>query len=157
MTGWWTTAVIGIGAGLAASFAMAKYQEAAAPLFGMDEGGESSTQKAADSASEAVTGQPIAPPRRQSAGNAVHYLTGTALGLGYTLAARRWPRISTGFGTAFGFRVAALLDNFLVPLFGWGKWPTKAGLASQGYSLSSHAVYGSVLEGSRRLALAAAG
>lgn len=155
--GWLTTAAIGAGAGLAASYAMAKYQALAAPLFGVDQdGGDSATVKAADSASESLTARPVPDQQRQAAGNLVHYATGAALGLGYALAARRWQPVSAGFGIAYGLAVAAVFDDVLVPLFGWGPWPHQAGLASQGYSVSAHAVYGVALEGSRRLAMTVA-
>ena len=63
----------------------------------------------------------------------------------------RWPAAAIGFGMAFGLGVALVLDDLLVPAFGWGPWPWRTPLATHAYGLSSHLVFGLVLESVRRL------
>ena len=148
-----TAVVAGLAGGLVASLAMNLFQGATASLFGQDRGNDDpSTVKAADSAKGLVGGRPVAQKRRQEAGTLVHYGLGAALGIGYALLVLAWPTAAIGFGIAFGLVVALLLDDLLVPAFGWGPWPWRTTLAANAYSLSSHVVFGAVLEGVRRLA-----
>lgn len=153
---WWKIAVAGIVAGVAATAATTLYQLAAAPAFGMgDSDADPANVQAAQDASVAVTGDPLPPPRKDAAGSAVHYATGTALGIGYAAAAAAVPRVTAGFGVPFGLAVAVVLDDLLVPAFGWGAWPTDTDAATHAYGLTTHAVFGAVLEGGRQLTLAA--
>jgi len=143
-------AIAGVVAGLVASAAMNLYQGATASLFGQDKSHDDpATVKAADSVSEAVEGRPITRHRRAT-GNIVHYATGIALGLFYSVLVWAWPEAAIGFGIAFGIVVAIVLDDLLVPAFGWGRWPWRTNLATHLYGLSAHAVFGAVLEGGRR-------
>lgn len=145
-----TLAAIGAGAGLIAAFAMNRYQGATLPLFGMDKGNDDpSTVKAADTLSKTVEGRPVTQKHRELAGSAVHYAVGAALGAGYALAVARAPATSAGFGTAYGAATMLVLDDVLVPTMGWGPWPAPAS-PSTAYSLTSHLVFGIVLEGVRR-------
>nr|WP_243848427.1 DUF1440 domain-containing protein [Sphingomonas insulae] len=123
----------------------------AAPAFG--QGGSNddpATVKAADSAKQLVIGDAVTQKHRETAGSVVHYVTGAALGAGYALAARRWPQTTTGFGIAYGLGVATLLDDAVVPAFGWGPAPTDTPPATHAYGLASHAVFGLALEATRR-------
>ena len=150
--------VAGLGAGLVASLAMNLYQGATASLFGQDKGNDDpSTVKAADSATETVAGQPVTQKRRQEAGGLVHYATGAAIGVAYGLLVMAWPPAAIGFGAAFGIVVAVVLDDALVPAFGWGPPPWAVGSATHAYSLTSHIVFGLVLEGIRRLGVSLLG
>lgn len=143
--------IAGLIAGLVASGAMSLYQSVAATLFGQDKKkGDPAPVKAADSVSRAVEGRPVA-GGRQGAGSVVHYATGAALGLLYAILVSAWPDAAIGFGIVFGIVVALVLDDLLVPAFGWGPWPWRTGLATHLYSLTAHAVFGAVLEGARRL------
>ncbi len=64
-----TTVLIGAGAGLAASFVMDRFQDVAAPAFGMDEGNDDpETVKAADTLRNAVEGRPVTKKHRAAAG-----------------------------------------------------------------------------------------
>lgn len=147
--------IAGLAAGLVASFAMALYQGATASLFGQDKGNDdSATVKAADSAKAAVGARPVTQKRRAEAGGLVHYATGTALGIAYALLVSAWPPAAAGFGIAFGIVVALLLDDLVVPALGWGPAPWATAPATHAYSLSSHIVFGLVLEGIRRGAVA---
>ena len=142
----------GVIAGLAASAAMEAYQALAAPLFGQATGNDDpSTVQAADSVSQTVAGGPVAQTNRRRSGRSVHYATGLALGVSYALVAAHWLPITIGFGVAFGLVVAVLLDDVVVPVFGWGPPPWKTPLSTHVYGLSAHVVFGAVLEGARRL------
>lgn len=155
---WWKIAMAGIVAGVAATAATGLYQAMAAPAFGLgDSDQDPANVKAAQDASVAVSGEPLPPSHKEAAGSAVHYATGIALGLGYAAAAAAMPRVTTGFGVPFGLAVAVVLDDLLVPAFGWGEWPTGTDAATHAYGLTSHAVFGAMLEGGRQLTLAGLG
>lgn len=154
MTSRLSAALVGAAAGLAAAFVMNRFQALAAPPLGMDKGNDDpATVKAADTLSCAVEGRPVTQKHRAAAGSAVHYATGAALGIGYALAARRWPETTDGFGLPFGTATMLVFDDLLVPAAGWGPWPTTA--AGNAYSLGSHLVFGATLEAARRLGGAA--
>jgi hypothetical protein len=151
MTSLIKTLAAGVAGGLVASLAMDAFQRLAAPAFG--QGGSNddpATVKAADSAKRLVTGDAVTQKHRETAGTLVHYASGVALGVGYALAARRWPQTTAGFGLAYGVGVATLLDDAAVPAFGWGPAPTDTPPATHAYGLASHAVFGLALEGTRR-------
>lgn len=152
---WWKPVAAGMIAGVAATAAMSVFQTAAAKPFGQEGSDEEpANEKAADSASALATGKPVSAPNKKAAGSLVHYATGTALGVGYALAAARAPAVTRGFGVPFGLGVALVLDDLLVPAFGWGEWPTETGAATHAYGLTSHAVFGAALEGGRRAVMA---
>lgn len=153
---WWKVLAAGAVAGVAATAATSLYQALVGPMLGQD-GGDSdpANVQAADSASERATGAPVDGPYRDGAGSFVHYATGIALGIGYAAAAARAPAVTRGFGVPFGLGVALVLDDLLVPAFGWGDWPQDTPAATHAYGLSTHAVFGGVLEGGRRAVSAA--
>ncbi|WP_394646835.1 DUF1440 domain-containing protein [uncultured Sphingomonas sp.] len=150
-----TTALIGVGAGLAASFVMDRFQDVAAPAFGMDGGDDDpATVKAADTISNAVEGRPVTQKHREAAGSAMHYALGAAIGGGYALAVRQWPKLAKGWGVPAGLTTMLLLDDLMVPAAGWGPWP-EADVPSNAYGLASHLVFGVAMEGARRAGAAA--
>ena len=150
MPAWLTAAVVGVAGGLVASFVMDRYQVAAAGAFGQDGGNDDpATVKAADTASEAATGAPVTQKRRASAGSAVHYGTGTALGLAYVYLAEAVPAVTIGFGAAYGVATMLLLDDLVVPAMGWGSWPGWEP-GTHLYSLTSHLAFAIALEAARR-------
>lgn len=158
MTPWIAAATAGLAAGLVASLAMNLYQGATASLFAQGESDDDpATVKAADSATIAATGRRVTQKRRGAAGGLVHYALGAGLSIGYALLVTRWPPAAIGFGVAFGLAVALVLDDLLVPAFGWGAWPWQTPLATHAYGLSAHMVFGAVLEGVRRLAFSVIG
>lgn len=153
---WWKIVAAGVVAGVAATAATSLYQAVAAPALGQDDSDEEPANvKAADDAGLIATGDRLPPAVKPLAGSAVHYATGIALGLGYAAAAGAAPRVTAGFGVPFGLAVALVLDDVLVPAFGWGDWPTGTSAATHAYGLSTHALFGAVLEGGRQLTLAA--
>lgn len=143
----------GVAAGLIASAAMAAFQGQAQKLL-PDEGGgdeDPATVKAADKVSEAVVGEPVPEPYRESAGQAVHYVTGAVLGGIYGVLTEYRSEASAGFGSAYGVITSALLDEALVPAADLGPAPQDTSLATHAYGAASHLVYGWVLEGVRAL------
>lgn len=146
-----TSLVAGIAGGIVASAVMNLFQTAATAAMGSAGSNEDpATVKAADTAKRWVSGGEVTQKHRLLAGSVVHYATGTALGVGYAMLARRWPPATTGFGVPFGLGVAVLLDDVAVPAFGWGSMPTDTAPATHVYGLASHAVFGLALEGTHR-------
>ncbi|MDP8916164.1 MAG: DUF1440 domain-containing protein [Pseudomonadota bacterium] len=151
-------AVAGALAGLAASYVMEQFQawwseqEAQKSEAGSsDDASDPSTVKAADKVSMAVTGHPVPPALRDSAGDAVHYTTGAGVGAVYGALAEIAPGTTFGFGAAYGAAVALGLDETIVPALGLGKGPGETPPSEHAYGLASHLVYGLALEGSRRI------
>lgn len=66
----------------------------------------------------------------------------------------RCPPAAAFLGVAFEIAAALVLDNLLVPLFGWGNWPWRTDLPTHAYGLSAHAAFGAMLEGVGRLIVA---
>ena len=153
----WKTALIGVAAGLAASFAMELAQQGIAKLSQSDDEGnedsqdsEPATAKAARAAAGAA-GHKLSDDQAQTGGRLVHYATGTALGLLYALAAEREPRITRGAGVPLALGTMVLLDEVAVPVAGFGAAPTEAPASSHLISLASHLVFGLAAEGARRI------
>ena len=142
-----TGAAVGLIAGLAASFAMDRFQALTQPKS--DDDSEPATEQAADGIARVVTGEPLAANDKPLGGQLVHYGLGTLLGTGYGIAAEFAPRVTTSMGTAFGIGTWAVLDEAAVPAAGLGDPPWKAAPSTQAYSLSSHLVFGVVAEGAR--------
>lgn len=150
--------IVGAAAGLVAAFVMNLYQGVAAPLFGADKGNDDpATVKAADSLKRLFGGDPVTQKRRALAGSLVHYAFGAVLGIAYAGLVAFDSSVAFGFGVAYAIVIALVFDDTLVPALGWGAWPWQSGLASQAYSLSSHIVFGVVLEGVRRLGVSLLG
>lgn len=142
--------LIGLVAGIAASFAMDRYQALVAPP--QPSGGEPATQQAADGIARTATGAPLSPARKPLGGALIHYAVGAALGASYGLAAVVDPRVTRGFGTTFASATWVLLDEGAVPATGLGEAPWRAPPAAQVYGLASHLVFGIATEATRRLA-----
>ena len=79
-----TGAAIGMIAGLAASFAMDRFQALTQPKS--DDNSEPATEQAADGIARDVTGEPLADKDKPLGGQLVHYGLGTLLGIGYGIA-----------------------------------------------------------------------
>lgn len=141
----------GAVAGIIASFAMDRFQAAAAALSPSDgSGSEPATERAADTMARAATGSDVPDAEKPLAGQTVHYLLGTALGIAYGVAAEFRPGVTTGFGTGFGLGTATLLDEAAVPAVGLGEAPWRSGATTHLYSYASHLVFGATAELARR-------
>lgn len=126
---------------------MERFQTFAAPAFGYgDSDAEPATEQLADKGSRAATGRPVPKPHRMLAGDVVHDLTGAGLGLAYGGLVWVSPWFALGFGVLYGLLVGLVPDSLIVPLVGVGDWPWRTHL----YGLTSHIVFGLVLEGARR-------
>jgi len=153
----WKTALVGIAAGLVASFAMELAQQGLAKLTESDDsGGEDSEDKEpattqAARAAAGAAGRDLDDDQAQLGGRLVHYATGTALGLFYALAAEREPRIASGAGLPLALGTMVLLDEVAVPAAGFGDPPTEAPASSHLVSLASHLAFGLTAAGVRRL------
>ena len=145
---------VGVIGGLVAALAMNQFQAVAAGAFGQKgRNDDPATVKAADTLAQATTGEPVTQKYRETAGQAVHYVTGAALGGLYGALAHWRPEASAGMGVPFGLATMLVVDDVAVPAFGWGAWPQDTSAATHGYSAVSHAVFGVVLEGVRRWVL----
>lgn len=142
----------GIAAGLIASAAMAAFQSVAAKPFGQDQSDDDpATVKAADKVAIATTGRQVPDAYRASAGQAVHYLTGAALGGLYGVLTEYRPGAAAGFGSVYGVATSLLLDEATVPAIGLGSAPWDTDAATHAYGATAHLVFGAALEGARSL------
>ena len=147
---------VGIVGGLAASAAMNGFQAAWSAVQQrlepeQDDGGdEPSTVKAADRVTKATAGEPVPEPKRQAAGEMVHYGFGAVLGGLYGAARSIDSRVSAGFGMPFGAAVWAVADEAAVPALGLSGPPAETAPSTHLYSLLSHLLFGAVLEGTQR-------
>jgi hypothetical protein len=151
-------AAVGAAAGLFASFAMNLFQRGwskVADTAGHEEEGggaeEPTTTRAADKASEWATGRPLHGRARALADPLVHYGLGAVLGAAYAVAARFEPRITAGYGTAYGGAVALVLDEGALPLLGLAPPPQEIPVSTHAYAGASHLVFGLALEWMRGL------
>lgn len=150
------SAVIGIAAGLTASWVMDRLQDAASAAStggsgsGNGEEDEPTTVKAADMLSETATGKPVPEPYEEPAGSAVHYGFGAFLGGLYGALGEFLPGVRAGYGTVYGVGVAVVADEALVPAAGLAPPSQDVPAQTHGYAIVSHLVFGAALEGARR-------
>ena len=165
--------IAGALAGLAGALAMNQFQRLAAvarggreaddatigaprtgrgpqPAQAIGNASDDATAKVAN-AITAAAGYPLTEPRhRQLAGEFVHLAFGAANGALYGLAARTDPRVTAGYGIAFGAFVWAAADEGVVPVLGLSRGPREASAGLLAYSFLSHCVYGLTTELVRR-------
>lgn len=147
--GRWRIIAAGAIGGLAASYVMNEFQSLLSKVQGNESsggGGENATVKAAQSISEAVGAGEIAEQDKEPAGNAVHYGFGTLTGAIYGAVASQFPRVTAGYGTAYGSAVWLLGDEAAVPALGLGPSPDKSPLSSHANALAAHCMYGFVTD-----------
>ena len=141
----------GIAGGLIASFAMDQFQKMWSVVLPPPKSdGDPATVKAAERASRAAFGTPLAKDEKSTAGGIVHYLFGAGLGGAYGLLAEIRPGVTRAAGVPFGLTTATLFDEIAVPAVGLGPAPTKSPTATHAYAYASHLVFGAVTEGVRR-------
>ena len=153
----------GLLGGLVASWAMSQFQ-AAVPqevfqkLLGesqdSSDDGEASdpaTVRTAEAITEGVFDHELTKDEKETAGPLVHYAFGGTVGATYGVTAELQPAARAGFGTLYGTAVWIGADNVSLPVLGLAKWPPAYPASTHLYALSSHLVYGLVLEGTRRL------
>jgi len=149
--------MIGIAAGLSASWIMDRFQAVVNAASSEDDDSKDSGQdkpstvKAADMLSEAAVGEPVPDRFEEPAGSAVHYGFGAFLGGVYGAMGEFAPGIRAGFGAAYGAGVALVADEALVPAVGLAPPPQQVPARTHAYGIVSHLVFGAALEASRRL------
>lgn len=157
----WKAALAGAVAGLAATYVMTEFQSRFSKLAQHDQEnqaedqGDPSTVKVADRISVTTTGHHIPKEQKETAGNLVHYGFGTLMGVTYGVLSEYVPATRSGFGSAFGSALFVGADEIGVPLAGLSKPPQETPAKLHLYALSSHLVYGTALEATRRITRAA--
>jgi Protein of unknown function (DUF1440) len=106
---------------------------------------EGSTEKLARKIAQA-TGSQIADTDKKKAGQAVHYIFGTLMGVVYSVSAELLPEVTTGAGTAFGTILFLGVDEVAVPAFQLAPPPTDAAPTDHLQNWAAHIVYGGSLE-----------
>lgn len=104
--------------------------------------GENATVKAAQSISHAVGAGDIPEEEKESAGTVVHYAFGGLVGAVYGALASQFPRVSSGYGVAYGSAVWLLGDEAAVPALGLAPSPEKSPLSTHLQALAAHCMYG---------------
>ncbi|MES2292702.1 MAG: DUF1440 domain-containing protein [Pseudomonadota bacterium] len=144
-----TDLVVGVVAGLAASFAMNQFQSLWAKAVPMSEG-PTAAEEAADAVSEEVSGAPMRASQKGTADSVVHYATGALIGAVYGLAAGVLPAITFGGGVFFSAAVWLLGDELAVPTLRLGPPPQDTEARRHVLGIASHIVFGLALDQVRR-------
>ncbi|WP_090588324.1 DUF1440 domain-containing protein [Arthrobacter subterraneus] len=98
-------------------------------------------KKAAD-----LTGAPLPTREPSGAGIAVHYALGILPGALYAAARRKYPALTAGHGTLYGFGLFVLMDEITAPALGLASGPAKYPWQAHARGLVSHLVLGIVTE-----------
>jgi uncharacterized membrane protein YagU involved in acid resistance len=80
----------------------------------------------------------------------IHYGFGGGLGVAYLATARRWPAVSRGRGAVAGLAIYAGTHASVLPALGVQRPPWRLARAAVVWELTSHVVWGIVLEAARR-------
>ncbi|SRR6266516_649022 len=163
----WKGMLVGLIAGLAASWTMDRFQDVWIAVTPPDnsekkedqalaaEGGEDSqddaTVKAAAAISEGLFEHKLTRAEKKIAGPAVHYAVGATSGFVYGIASEFLPEVTMGFGLPYGTAFWLVVDEGAVPLLHFSKPPTDYPVSTHIYALASHLVFGATAEGVRRL------
>jgi uncharacterized membrane protein YagU involved in acid resistance len=87
--------------------------------------------------------------QRLRAQDVIHYATGAALGVAYSVAARRWPRARLGRGSLAGLAIYAATHGSVLPALGIQRPPWRLAPAAVAWESTSHLVFGAALEAAR--------
>ena len=161
----WKGILVGLIAGLVASWTMNRFQDVWIAASGSpnadkkdkeqgsedEESQDDTTVRAASAISEGLFDHKLTPSEKKIAGPAVHYSVGAAGGMVYGVASEFLPRVTTGFGLTYGTAFWLVVDEGAVPSLGLSKSPTEYPLSTHVYALASHLVFGATAEGVRRL------
>ena len=159
--------LVGLIAGLAASWAMDRFQDVWLVVSPPDDsqkkenetdpsedGGESQDDaivKAASAISEGLFEHKLTKAEKKIAGPAVHYAVGATSGIIYGIASESLPQVTVGFGLPYGTAFWLVVDEGAVPLLRLSKPPIAYSASTHIYALASHLVFGATAEGVRRL------
>ncbi len=163
----WKGMLVGLIAGLVASWTMDRFQDVWIAVSPPDESkkkedetdpsedsGESqddATVKAASVISEGLFEHKLTKAEKKIAGPAVHYAVGATSGIVYGIASEFLPEVTMGFGLPYGTAFWLVVDEGAVPLLRLSKLPTAYPASIHIYALASHLVFGATAEGVRRL------
>lgn len=151
-------AVAGFIGGLVGTWAMTKFQNAAAPVLmpkddeaeDASDNDDDTTVKAAEGLSKAVFDHRLNKREKAYAGPAMHYGFGGTMGAVYGAAAEVLPDVRAGHGTGYGSALFLAADEVVVPAIGLAPPPTQSPPASHAFGFASHLVYGFATEFGRR-------
>lgn len=145
-----TDLLVGIGAGLVASWAMNLFQQAWVRISEEPEPKETAASKAADALSKQASGAPIKSTAKKSADTVLHYATGAIIGGAYGVIGGHFPGLLAARGLLFGAGVWLLADELAVPALQLAPPPTEAEAKDHALGLASHLVFGAALDLTRR-------
>jgi len=163
----WRGVLVGLVAGLAASWTMDRFQDVWIAVSPPDdskkkkdqarasedgeESQEDATVKAASAISDGLFEHKLTRAEKKIAGPAVHYAVGATSGIVYGIASEFLPEVTMGFGLPYGIAFWIVVDEGAVPLLRLSKPPTAYPASTHIYALASHLVFGATAEGVRRL------
>ena len=163
----WRGILVGLVAGLAASWTMDRFQDMWIAVSPRDdskkqedqahasedgeEGQDDATVMAASVISDGLFEHKLTKPEKKIAGPAVHYAVGATSGIVYGIASEFLPEVTVGFGLPYGTAFWLVVDEGAVPLLRLSKPPTAYPASTHIYALVSHLVFGATAEGVRRL------
>ena len=155
----WKGMLAGAVAGLAASWAMNKFQSSWSEVRKnirqqsgqrQPETGEDATMKTVGAIGRDVLHVEISREEKEKYAPLVHYAFGTATGALYGALAERYPAVKKKWGTEFASAVFFAADELAVPALKLSKPPTESPLSAHIYGWASHLVYGLTTETARR-------
>ncbi len=113
-------------------------------------GVESPLGKALGIVSVQMTGHDVPEAIKPIAEKAVHWFFGTLAGGVYGAVAEKFPAITAGYGSLFGFSFWVVVHEIALPLMGCSPSPALMTWTEQGNEMVSHVLFGVTLEFVRR-------
>jgi uncharacterized membrane protein YagU involved in acid resistance len=155
----WKGMLAGAIAGLAASWAMNRFQESWSEVQQKlqqhseaqeSSGGEDATMKTVGAIGHDVLHIELSREQKESYAPLVHYAFGTATGALYGALAEHYPVVKKKWGTEFASAVFLAADELAVPALKLSKPPIESPISKHIYGWASHLVYGLSTETARR-------
>jgi hypothetical protein len=112
-------------------------------------GGLAAYERAVDQLTRRL-GKPLDRQELAKWGWRFHKSFGIGMGIGYVALRRRYPRVGTGFGLAFGAAFFLLVDEIMMPLVGWTPGPRAFSWKVHARGAVSHVAYGVAAEAAAR-------
>lgn len=116
-----------------------------------DARGDRSAYEIAAEKAAAAAGTSLDREQRARAGSAIHWALGIGAGATYAVLRRRFHRLGSAAGTAFGTGFWAFMDEGLVPALGLTPGATSFPWQTHARGLVGHLTFGTVTEGTLRL------
>lgn len=148
----WRGLLAGAVAGLIASYAMSQFHSLFQTVEPPPERGkEDSTVKTASVVSQTIFHHKLTPQQKKIAGPAVHYGFGASVAAIYGTAVEIAPILRAGWGMPFGVAVWLGAHVITTPALGLSEPVTASDPRREAIEFGAHLVYGTVVEGTRRL------